>query len=154
MNKKILPGSKTRDQRVSASPLSGLHAERFGPSLPFQALHCFFGFTDPLAGNGFTISANFFAFTKEGPYEIRFVLLLERLINIKLLEFLYVSLFVFRKYVDKDSFLCNIFIFVGAGLNLFIGVYYLSLVILRIRHWKKFIIRNSPIQTASLVYTL
>lgn len=38
MNKKILPGSKTRDQRVSASPLSGLHAERFGPSLPFQAL--------------------------------------------------------------------------------------------------------------------
>jgi hypothetical protein len=88
------------------------------------------------------------------PHEIRFVLLLERSISLKLLEFLYVSLFVSRKYVDKDSFLCNISISVGAGSNLFLGVYYLSLVIVRIRHWKKFIMRNSPVQTASLVYTL
>jgi hypothetical protein len=67
------------------------------------------------------------------PDEINFVLLLERSISIKLLEFLYLSLFVSGKYLDKDSFLSNISSFVGAGSNLFIGVYYLSLVIFWIR---------------------
>jgi hypothetical protein len=57
------------------------------------------------------------------PDEIKFVLLLERSISVKLLEFLYLSLFVSGKYLDKDSFLSNISSFVGAGSNLFIGVY-------------------------------